>query len=187
MDDYGGLAEDILSMREDRRMSIRALLADCKREDQERTAEVKEMVTGFAQENAEIKADTQRLVADIGAENREQIEGFKVENQERARAWQEVLVTLQGRAVVAEAKAPAPEAAAPEAAPPEAAPPKAARPTAEKMLEVIDKYPEGGIRLVDIGNELGVDWRTLIGSVKSLVDGGQVEKIENVYYPKKEE
>ena len=180
MDDYGGLAEDILSMREDRRMTIRALLADCRREDRERAAEVKEMIAGFTQENAEIKADTQRLVADIGAENREQIEGFKVENQERTRAWQEVLATLQGGAVVAE-KVKEEEVKV------EAAPPKAARPTAEKVLEVVAKYPEGGIRLVDIGNELGVDWRTLIGSTKSLVDEGQVEKIENVYYPKKEE
>ena len=56
----------------------------------------------------------------------------------------------------------------------------------EKILEVIARHPEG-IKLVDIGNERGVDWRTLIGPTKSLVDEDEVEKIDNMYYPKKEE
>ena len=56
-------------------------------------------------------------------------------------------------------------------------------PDVGKVLKVITGHAEG-IRLIDIGNELGVDWRTLIGPTKSLVDGGQVEKIENMYYPK---
>lgn len=52
-----------------------------------------------------------------------------------------------------------------------------------KVLEVIARYPEG-VKLIDIGNELGVDWRTLIGPTKSLVDEGEVEKIDTMYYPK---
>ena len=53
---------------------------------------------------------------------------------------------------------------------------------AERVLRVIQDHPEG-IRLVEIGNELGVDWRGLIGVVRALVDEGRVEKIDNVYYP----
>jgi len=53
----------------------------------------------------------------------------------------------------------------------------------DKILEVVTRHPEG-IKLIDIGNELGVDWRTLIGPVKSLVDEDKVEKIDTVYYPK---
>lgn len=56
----------------------------------------------------------------------------------------------------------------------------------EKILEVIARHPEG-IKLIDIGNELGMDWRALIGSVKSLVDEDKVEKIDTMYYPQKEE
>ena len=52
-----------------------------------------------------------------------------------------------------------------------------------RVLEVIAKHPEG-IRLVDIGNELGVDWRGLIATVKPLVDEDRVEKIDSLYYPK---
>lgn len=55
----------------------------------------------------------------------------------------------------------------------------------EKILRIVSEHPDG-IRLVDIGNELGVDWRTLIPAVRSLVDTGKVEKINNTYYPGKE-
>ena len=53
---------------------------------------------------------------------------------------------------------------------------------AERVLSAIQTHPDG-IRLVEIGNELGVDWRGLIGVVRSLVDEGKVEKIDNTYYP----
>jgi len=56
----------------------------------------------------------------------------------------------------------------------------------EKMiLEVVKRHPEG-IKLVDIGNELGVNWRTLVEIIKHLVDEGKVEKVGNMYYPIKE-
>ena len=53
----------------------------------------------------------------------------------------------------------------------------------DKVLEVIARHSEG-VKLIDIGNELGVDWRTLIGPTKSLVDKDEVEKIDTMYYPK---
>jgi len=53
---------------------------------------------------------------------------------------------------------------------------------AERVMHVIAAHPDG-VRLVEIGNELGVDWRGLIGAVKFLLDEGKVEKIDNVYYP----
>jgi len=52
----------------------------------------------------------------------------------------------------------------------------------EKILEVVARHPDG-IKLIDMGNELGVDWRTLIGPIKSLVDKDKVEKIDTMYYP----
>jgi ElaB/YqjD/DUF883 family membrane-anchored ribosome-binding protein len=51
------------------------------------------------------------------------------------------------------------------------------------ILEVIVRHSDG-IKLVDIGNELGVDWRGLISTVKSLVDDGKIDKIDNLYSPK---
>lgn len=53
---------------------------------------------------------------------------------------------------------------------------------AERVLSVIQAHPDG-IRLVEIGNEMGVDWRGLIAVVRSLMDEGKVEKIDDVYYP----
>ena len=58
--------------------------------------------------------------------------------------------------------------------------------TEEEILNILTKYPEG-IRLIDIGNELGIDWRTLIGPSRSLMDEGKVEKIDNPYYSKRRE
>ncbi len=55
--------------------------------------------------------------------------------------------------------------------------------TEERVKAVIAKYPEG-VKLVDIGNELGVDWRGLIGVVKTLVDDYKIDKIDSLYYPK---
>jgi len=37
--------------------------------------------------------------------------------------------------------------------------------------------------IVDIGNELGVDWRSLTGVVRSLMDEREIERIDSMYYP----
>ncbi len=86
-----------------------------------------------------------------------------------------------------EAEAFTPPAAADplaEAAPPPApaAPEEKRGAEREQILRVLKAHPEG-IRLVDIGNELGVDWRGLITGTKSLLDEGRIEKIDHLYYP----
>ena len=81
----------------------------------------------------------------------------------------------------AEEAVPEEEETAPELATEEVEGEEAAPSPEEQVLKVIARYPEG-IRLVDIGNELGVDWRSLIGVVKQLED--RIEKIDNLYYPK---
>ena len=52
----------------------------------------------------------------------------------------------------------------------------------ERVLGIIQAH-EDGVRLVDIGNALGVDWRGLIAVTKSLLEEGTVEKIDSLYYP----
>ena len=58
-------------------------------------------------------------------------------------------------------------------------------PLEERVLEVITRHPEG-IRLVDIGNDLGVDWRSLLGISRTIVEEDKVERIDNRYYPRGE-
>lgn len=53
----------------------------------------------------------------------------------------------------------------------------------EEVFAAIIGHPEG-IRLVDIGEELGVPWRSLTGLARNLVEEGRVEKAKNLYYPK---
>jgi hypothetical protein len=51
-----------------------------------------------------------------------------------------------------------------------------------QVLRVIQNHPYG-IRPVDVGNELGLDWRALLGVIRHLVEDGAVERIDQQWYP----
>jgi hypothetical protein len=51
-----------------------------------------------------------------------------------------------------------------------------------RVLLAIERHPEG-IRTVDVGNELGIDWRRVLGITHCLVDEGLVEQVEDDFYP----
>jgi hypothetical protein len=51
-----------------------------------------------------------------------------------------------------------------------------------EVLRLIQQRPEG-IHPVDIGNQLGVDWRSTLGPAQALVDEGIVEQIGSELYP----
>ena len=55
----------------------------------------------------------------------------------------------------------------------------------QQVLAIIQAHPDG-VRLVDIGNEIGVDWRSLISVVKNLLDEQLIGKIDSRYYPMQE-
>jgi hypothetical protein len=52
----------------------------------------------------------------------------------------------------------------------------------DDVLRVIQQRPEG-INPVDIGNHLGIDWRSTIGPAQALVNEGKVEQIGSELYP----
>lgn len=54
--------------------------------------------------------------------------------------------------------------------------------TARRVLSVIQAHSEG-IRLVEIGEELGVNWRLLIVHVNDLLQRGLIRKEDRKYYP----
>jgi len=74
---------------------------------------------------------------------------------------------------------PAEEAGRPEEAP-EAA--SELEELARRVDEVIARHPEG-IRLVEIGQELGLEWRLLIAPVNLLLRRGRIRKEDRTYYP----
>lgn len=55
--------------------------------------------------------------------------------------------------------------------------------TARRVLEVIERHPEG-VRLVQIGEELGVDWRLLIAPINLLLEQGRIRKEDRLYFPR---
>ena len=54
---------------------------------------------------------------------------------------------------------------------------------ARRVLEVIERHPEG-VRLVQIGEELGVDWRLLIAPINRLLEQGRIRKEDRLYFPR---
>ena len=50
-----------------------------------------------------------------------------------------------------------------------------------EILAVLKKHPEG-MKLRDLGNFLGVNWRTLVGPVRSLCRQGKIERLNDFYF-----
>ena len=60
----------------------------------------------------------------------------------------------------------------------------AAAPTADldtRVLTVIGRHPDG-VRALDLGNELGVDWRRVLEATRNLVAAGAVEQVDQHFY-----
>lgn len=53
---------------------------------------------------------------------------------------------------------------------------------AVRILAVTQRHT-AGVSIVDIGNELGVDWRSLIATLQSLEEERKIERINTMYYP----
>ena len=50
-----------------------------------------------------------------------------------------------------------------------------------RVLTVIARHPDG-VRPLDVGNELGVDWRRVLEATRNLVAAGAVEQIDQQFY-----
>jgi hypothetical protein len=51
----------------------------------------------------------------------------------------------------------------------------------EKVLAIVREHP-GGIRLVNIGNQMGVNWRSLVVVVGRLLNKREIGRIDGVYF-----
>ena len=50
-----------------------------------------------------------------------------------------------------------------------------------RVLTVIGRHPDG-VRALDVGNELGVDWRRVLEATRNLVAAGAVEQVDQHFY-----
>jgi hypothetical protein len=60
----------------------------------------------------------------------------------------------------------------------------ASEPPEVQVLRAIDRHPHG-VRAIDIGNELGLDWRQVLAVARSLVQAGKVDEVQNEFYPRR--
>ena len=181
-----GVVDDIKSSAESRGVKVSEIKSDTHNLIERFRLEHQDMANALREklssDESVRKEATQQFMNELASDRREAQEiwrrGFVSVVEEAA---PEPVVKEE----VAEEVAPQPvveEKAAEETVPEEIEVAAEAAPSPEEqVLKVIARYPEG-IKLVDIGNELGVDWRSLIGVVKQLED--RVEKIDNLYYPK---
>jgi len=56
-------------------------------------------------------------------------------------------------------------------------------PRYREIVRLLEEHPEG-LSLVEIGEELGVQWQSLTGTISQLVEEGEIEKKDKTYYPK---
>jgi len=55
-------------------------------------------------------------------------------------------------------------------------------PEDKMILQAIQRHPEG-VSIVEIGNELGVDFRRLLVSTDTLLAGGHIDQVQELFYP----
>jgi hypothetical protein len=67
---------------------------------------------------------------------------------------------------------------------------RAPEPTGDRLhaqvLDSIGAHPDG-IGALDLGNELGVDWRRVLAVARELVETGMVEQVAEEFYPARRE
>jgi hypothetical protein len=60
--------------------------------------------------------------------------------------------------------------------------PAAAADLETRVLAVIARHPDG-VGALDVGNELGVDWRRVLDTARHLLAAGAVEQVDQNFYP----
>lgn len=60
--------------------------------------------------------------------------------------------------------------------------PDSGLPQERRVLHAIQRHAEG-VSIVDIGNELGVDFRQLLSSTDALLASGQIDQVQELFYP----
>jgi predicted transcriptional regulator len=51
----------------------------------------------------------------------------------------------------------------------------------QRVLKILRENPQG-MKLVDIGNQMGVNWRSLIGVMQMLLKERKVYRVNGVYF-----
>lgn len=67
------------------------------------------------------------------------------------------------------------------AAPPAAPDPVVSDPLQARVLQVLERHPRG-VDAREIGNELGLDWRSVIAATTALVGHGLADQIDQDFY-----
>jgi len=171
----GDLRKDLAKGVERRKEEVSKTLDDFKVSHLQMSKELKENLSKF---NQEIKSEVSKMLDDFDSTQ----DKVRAELQKASLSWQKTASILQEKRSGAK---PIPKVLEKKTV--EEALPKKAKISEElsdkkQVLRLTKGHPEG-MKLTEIGAELGKDWRWYIPIVKELMEESKIRKEENLYYP----
>jgi len=169
------LRNDLADGVEKRKEEVSKTLGDFKVSHLQMSKELKENLSKF---NQEIKDEVSSILSDFHSTQ----DKVRAELQKASLSWQQTASILQEkRSGVKPIPRVLEKKTVKEALPKKA---KISEELSDKKqaLRLIDGHPEG-IKLTEIGAQLGKDWRWYIPIVKKLMEENKIRKEENLYYP----
>jgi len=169
------LRNDLADGVEKRKEEVSKTLDDFKVSHLQMSKELKENLSKF---NQEIKSEVSKMLDDFDSTQ----DKVRAELQKASLSWQQTASILQEkRSGVKPIPKVKEKKTVGEALPKKA---KISEELSDKKqaLKLINGHPEG-IKLTEIGVQLGKDWRWYIPIVKELMEESKIRKEENLYYP----
>lgn len=162
-----GLAKD----EESRKAEVRKMMNDFKFSHSQMSKELKKNLTKY---NQGIKSEVNRMLNNFHSTQ----DKVRADLKELSISWQKLVSTMQEKRSGVK---PLPEVLEKKEVP-EKVEVKEEKTEKEQVLMLINRYPEG-IKLTEIGAEMGKDWRWYIAITKELIEENKIKKEENLYYP----
>ncbi|MDD5496931.1 MAG: hypothetical protein PHP36_00660 [Atribacterota bacterium] len=180
------LRENLAKNKEDRSAEVHKLLGEAQRmmddfktSHQKMSEKLNEDLVNY---NQGIKSEVSSMLTDFHKVQEE----IKADLKEMSTSWRKLASSLQEKRSGAKPVSEVSEVkVAKEEIPEEVEIKEEAKESEEEkeqVLNLINSHPEG-IKLAEIGAEMGKDWRWYIAITKELIEENKIKKEDNLYYP----
>jgi len=169
------LKEDLADGVEKRKEEVSKTLDDFKVSHLQMSKELKEDLSKF---NQEIKSEVSKMLDDFDSTQ----DKVRAELQKASLSWQQTASILQEKRSGVKPISRVLEKKTVEEALPKKAKISEELSAKKQVVKLLNGHPEG-MKLTEIGAELGKDWRWYIPIVKDLMEENKIRKEENLYYP----
>jgi hypothetical protein len=188
------LKKDLAKDEESRKAKVRKMMGDFEISHRQMSEELNEDLVKYNQGiksevsrmlnedlvkyNQGIKSEVSRMLSDFHSAQ----DKVRTDLKELSASWQGLVSTMQEKRSSVKPVPEVPEKKIGKEEVPEKVEIKEEKTEKEQVLMLINRYPEG-IKLAEIGAEMGKDWRWYITITKELIEENKIRKEENLYYP----